>query len=242
MRFILMHRTDAHWESGATPDADTIARVGKMIGEMVEARVFGGGEGLRASARGAKLTGRGRARVRENGPFRASETVPAGFALLQTRSLDEAMAWAARIGAILEEGDIEVRPFNEAWDIGVAPKPEGLETTRFMALYKDPEAERTGVRSRGRAAELSRLFELMRGAGVLLDEIALEPSARGARLRKSGSGYSVVDGPFAEAKELIGGYSIVNVPSKAEAIAWAHRYVEAVGPEELDVREVVEPG
>jgi hypothetical protein len=242
MQFILMHRTDAYWESGAVPDSALVARVGAMIGELVRAGAFVAGEGLGASSRGASLRGRGASRTRTPGPFHASEGVPAGFALLQVGSLDDAMAWAAKLGAIFDEGDIEVRPVNEPWDIGVAPKPEGLTSTRFMALFKDPAAERGEARSPAKAAALAGLFDEMRAAGVLVGDVALQPSARGARLRRAGTGYAVTDGPFAEAKELVGGYAIVKAASKAEAIDMALRYVEAVGPDELDVREIAEPG
>lgn len=238
MQFILMHRTDAHWESGARPEPALIERVGKMIEELIQAGAFVAGEGLRASSRGARWRASGGEHTRVEGPYPASEGVPAGFALLQTATLDEAMHWARRIGGILQEGDIDVRPINEPWHIGMAPEPAGLGTTRFMALYKDPALERAGTRAPEKASAMNALFEEMRRAGVLLAEIPLRPTARGARLKRAEGGYTVTDGPFAEAKELIGGYAIVEAASKKEAIGLALKYAEAVGPEEVDVREI----
>ena len=64
--------------------------------------------------------------------------------------------------------------------------------------------------------------ELMK-AGVLLDLAGLQPSSKGARIKFSGSKRSIIDGPFAETKELIAGYWIIQVKSRDEAMEWAKR-------------------
>ena len=79
-------------------------------------------------------------------------------------------------------------------------------------------------------------------AGVLVDAAGLWPSSRGARVKISKDGKrTVTDGPFAEAKELVGGYWLINVKSLAEAIEWAKRSPATPNQEtEIEVREFIE--
>jgi len=84
--------------------------------------------------------------------------------------------------------------------------------------------------------------ELMK-AGALVDLSGLHPSSRGARIKFSGGKRTVIDGPFAETKELIGGYWIIQVKSKAEAIEWAKRAPAPHGEHadgEIEIREIFE--
>jgi hypothetical protein len=95
---------------------------------------------------------------------------------------------------------------------------------QFMIIVKASEACEAGKKL-GQdlvAAVLSYTRELRR-AGVLVELSRLEPSAKGARIQFSGGKPVVTDGPFAETKELIGGYWIIEASSKAEAIEWAKR-------------------
>ncbi len=235
MRFIVMHRTEAKWEAGCIPDPELVKQVGQLMGGMARSGVLVGGDGLRSSALGARLQAGASGRTRVAGPYRASEGVPAGFVVMRVPSLDDAMAWSERLGLIMGEGDIDVRPLTEAWDIGLGPKPPDVTTTRFLALYKDPAVELGQVRARPKLHAMKVLLAEMESAGVLVSAVSLKPSAKGARLRRGGE---VIDGPFAEDKELIGGFAILEVPSKAEALEWAGRYMAVVAPEEADVREV----
>ena len=84
--------------------------------------------------------------------------------------------------------------------------------------------------------------ELMR-AGVLVDLTGLQPSSKGARIKFSGGKRTVIDGPFAETKELIGGFWIINVKSKAEAMEWAMRAPAPHGENqdgEIEIRQFFE--
>src|SRR5512139_1887270 len=103
MRFMIMHRTNPHWEAGAAPSSDLVARVGKMIGEMVNAGVLQGAEGLRASSQGARVTFRPGGPTIENGPFEGANELPAGFSILRTASLREAIDWAVQQAALLAD-------------------------------------------------------------------------------------------------------------------------------------------
>lgn len=77
-------------------------------------------------------------------------------------------------------------------------------------------------------------------AGILLTAEGLQPSARAARLHYSGGKVNVVDGPFAESKELIAGFWIIEVKSMEEAVQWARRIPQPDGAE-VDVRLVYDP-
>jgi hypothetical protein len=82
----------------------------------------------------------------------------------------------------------------------------------------------------------------MEDAGILVEGMGLQPSSRGARINiAGGSKPAVIDGPFAETKELIAGFSLINVKSKEEAIEWASRWPVEDGPVELEIRQVFEP-
>lgn len=77
-------------------------------------------------------------------------------------------------------------------------------------------------------------------AGVLLTAEGVLPSATGARVRRSAGQSTVTDGPFAEAREVIGGFALVDVGSKEEAIQWATRFAGLFDDVEVEIRQVAE--
>jgi hypothetical protein len=77
-------------------------------------------------------------------------------------------------------------------------------------------------------------------AGVLLAGEGVHPSSKGARIEVTDGDVRVIDGPFAEAKELIAGFAILEVRSREEAIEHAKRFASAIGVERIDVRQVME--
>lgn len=108
---------------------------------------------------------------------------------------------------------------------------------RFMMLYK-PGKEATAPPSEKEIAAMGNLIQEMAKAGVLLATDGLQPSSKGARIKATEGGFTITDGPFAEAKELIAGYAIVQVKSKQEAIEWAKRFLNVVGRGESEIREM----
>ena len=95
---------------------------------------------------------------------------------------------------------------------------------------------------------IGKLAQEMAQSGVLIEMGGLLPSARGARMRLARGGISVTDGPFTESKELVGGYAIFSVASKAEAMELGRRFLQVhadvLGPEyamELEIRELFDP-
>src|SRR5215468_9575519 len=92
-------------------------------------------------------------------------------------------------------------------------------------------------------AAMGKYNEEMAKAGVLLDGAGLQPSSKGARIKFSGGKPTVIDGPFAETKELIAGYWLIQVNSRQEAILWAKRIPAPHGKDadgEIEVRQLFE--
>jgi len=91
--------------------------------------------------------------------------------------------------------------------------------------------------------DMAKYHEELQKAGVLLDASGLQASAKGWRIKYSGQKRTLVDGPFAEAKELIAGYTMIQVKSKDEAMEWARRFPNPAldGTEgEIEVRQLFE--
>jgi len=115
---------------------------------------------------------------------------------------------------------------------------------RFMMIVKSSKACEAGkLPSEELLAAMGEYNKQLMQAGVLVDLSGLKPTSKGARVKFLGGKATVIDGPFAETKEQIGGYWIINVKSKSEAIEWAKRVpVEDRDNEEreIEVREFYE--
>ena len=113
---------------------------------------------------------------------------------------------------------------------------------RFMIIVPATKESEAGVLPTGEElAAMGKYGEEMVKAGVVLDGVGLRPSSLGARVKFVGGGKRphVIDGPFAESKELIAGFSIIQVRSKAEAIEWASRAPFPAGTQ-LEIRQIFE--
>lgn len=111
---------------------------------------------------------------------------------------------------------------------------------QFMIIVKAGATCEAGqMPSQEVIAAVGNYTQELRRAGVLVELSRLEPSAKGVRVQFSGGKTLVIDGPFAETKELIGGYWIIRVDSKEEAIEWAKRVPPRVGPEDtvIEIRQ-----
>ena len=96
---------------------------------------------------------------------------------------------------------------------------------RFMIIVKATrESERGVMPGEAPIAAMADYHEQLAKAGVLLDAAGLQPSAKGWRVRHDGAQRRIVDGPFAETKELIAGYTIIQTRSRDEALEWSRRF------------------
>ena len=111
---------------------------------------------------------------------------------------------------------------------------------KFMVIVKaTPESEAGRMPSEELLTQMGRYNEELAKAGVMLAGEGLHPSSRGARVRFDGAQRSVIDGPFAETKELIAGFWLWQVKSMAEAIEWLKRAPFDSGAE-VEIRPVFE--
>ena len=115
---------------------------------------------------------------------------------------------------------------------------------RFMILFKANKDSEAGVMPPEELfTAMADYHEQLVKAGVLLDASGLQPSAKGWRIKYSGGKRIVIDGPFTEAKELVAGYTIIQVKSKEEALEWSRRFPNpAIGGKdcEIEIRQLFE--
>jgi hypothetical protein len=115
---------------------------------------------------------------------------------------------------------------------------------RFMIIVKSNEDTEAGVMPpESLIAEMAAYHEELQKAGVLLDASGLQPTSKGWRIRFSGRKRTVTDGPFTETKELVAGYTIIQVNSREEALEWTRRIPNPMLPGqdgEIEVRQFYE--
>jgi hypothetical protein len=242
MRVISMHKVDAAMEAGQPPSRDLIQGMGKLIGDMRRADAFVGGDGLRPSATRVRLRGAGGARTVEKGPYRGVNELVAAATMVKVRDMDEAVGWAGRYAdALGGDVDLEIGPVVEAWDLGLIPKPADAPLRCLLLRKADAASEAGQPLGPAAAAAVAKLNGEMQAAGVLLASETMQPSSKGARIRVAGKKPTIIDGPFAESKELIAGFVILNVASIEAAYPWALRFAEVIGDVEMDVLPLHDP-
>lgn len=111
---------------------------------------------------------------------------------------------------------------------------------KFLSIYKTKE--RTTPPSQEEMAKMGKLVEGGFKSGKLLATEGCLPTAFGARLRIDAGSVTVTDGPFSEAKEVVGGFAIISANSKAEAIEYVREFLAVVGEGECELRQVFEAG
>jgi hypothetical protein len=238
MRFMTMQKNDPKTEAGQPPPRELIEKMGAFIGEYASDGRFVDGAGLNGSKTRTRLVfGDGRCTVK-HGPYRGEHELPAATLLLKVGTREEAIGWAERYGKILGDGEIELGKVNEPWDIGLMPAPENPPLQILLIEKASPATEGAG-RSPKQKAELTRLKTEMTKAGVLVRSFNLKPSATAKRLMFTNNDLKVLDGPFAESKELIGGFAVMELSDMTEALAVCRRYAEILGgTAEIDLRLV----
>ena len=270
MRFMMLVKADATSEAGVLPDEKLLAEMGKYNEEMAKAGVMLAGEGLHPSSKGVRIRLSGGKYTVTDGPFAEAKELVAGFWLIQATSMEEAIVWAKRCP--FEDGEVEIRQLFELEDFPVDPaeQPDGWRqseqqfresaaarnpslglsggnTMRFLCFVKADKDTEAGVLPDEKIlSAMGTFLEEVTKTGVLLAGEGLQPSSKGARIRYSGSKRTVTDGPFTEAKELVAGFALIQVKSKAEAVEWGKRFVAVdvegrrSGASETEIRQVFE--
>src|SRR5262252_4403520 len=111
---------------------------------------------------------------------------------------------------------------------------------RFLSMYKS--VERNAPPTEEEMVAMGKLIEEGMKAGWLLSTEGCLPSSLGARVRRAGGKLSVTDGPFTEAKEVVGGFAILKANSKEEAIEMAKDFLKFAGEGECELRQIYDPG
>ncbi|HEU4418677.1 MAG TPA: YciI family protein [Planctomycetota bacterium] len=237
MRYVCMHKVGPSSEAGLPPSPELVAGMGQLIGETAKTGMFLAGGGLKPSRDRLRLTfAQGRCTVTP-GPLVGGNELPASFATIKVKTRDEGIEWAKRYAAAVGAEEIELGLMTEPWDLGVCAKPEGAPL-QFMILNKATKATEAGIGpSPKQAAELARLTAEMTRAGVLTFVETLQPSNQAVRLRYRNGKRTVIDGPFAESKELIGGFCMVQMHSLDEVLEWSNRFAKIINEDmEMDIR------
>jgi hypothetical protein len=250
MRYMLLVKASKDFEAGVLPDEKMLSEMAKYNEELVKAGALLACDRLQPSSKGTRVHyGNGKFSVTD-GPFAETKELIAGFCMIQAKSLEEAIEWAKRVP--FQEGEIEIRPLFELTDFPADPaeKPDGWRekeeqfraapparkpgTTRYMGILKaDKDTEAGVLPDEEFLAAMGAFMEEGVKSGVFLSGEGLQASSKSARVRFSGSRRMVIDGPFAETKELVAGYAILQFTSKAEALAWTKRFVQVDAPGRL---------
>jgi hypothetical protein len=270
MRLMVLVKADESSEKGVMPDEKLLSDMSKYNEEMVKAGVMLAGEGLHPSSKGVRIRLSGGKYTVMDGPFAEAKELVAGFWLIQTKSKEEAIDWLKR--APFQEGAVEIRPLFELEDFPVDPAEQaggwreneqqwrdttaaqnptfelrGGKTMRFLCFVKADTATEAGVMPDEKSLSAMGAFidEAIK-SDVLLGGEGLQPTSKAVRVHYSGSKRTVTDGPFTESKELVAGFALLQVNSKAEVVDWGKRFL-AVDVEgrlnneaELEIRQVFE--
>ena len=259
MRFMMIVKSNADSESGVMPTEKMLSEMGKYNDELIKAGMMLAGEGLHPSSKGTRVRYANGKVSMTDGPFAETKELVAGFWAIQAKSLAEVIEWAKKVP--FEDGEVEIRQVYEmeeltetagkpeVWnEVERQPKPARKPgTTRYMTLLKADRNTEAGVQPTEKLlVEMGALMEEVAKSGAMLSGEGLHPSAKGAKIRYSGTKRTVVDGPFTEAKELVAGVSIVQTKTKAEAVDFARRCLQihvdntGINAGEIEIRPVFE--
>lgn len=267
MRFMMFVKANPESEAGVLPTEEQLTEMVGFNQQLADAGVLLAGEGLHPSSKGTRIRiADGKTRVLD-GPFAEAKELVAGFWLIEVSRKQEAIDWAKRVP--FREGEVELRPLYETEDFAVDPAEEpggwrDQELAQRAAHEAAPPARKPGTRryacmlladentERGMApseallTEMGALMTEMTEAGAILAGEGLRPSSEGVRVRYSGTQRTVIDGPFAETKELVAGFTILQAATKQEAIDFSRRCLEihvrgtGIDHGQIEVREVFE--
>jgi hypothetical protein len=267
MRFMMLIKSDPASEAGVMPDEKTLTDMGNYNEALAKAGLLLGGEGLKPSAKGARVQyANGKFSVID-GPFAEAKEVVAGYWTIQAKSKEDAIAWVKRAPDM--QGEIELRPLFELDDFPVDPaeKPDGWRdqeqqmrddmaakpaarkpgTKRYILFVKsDATTDTDRLPSEAVLSEMGALMEDLAKQGAMLGGEGLKPSKYGARVLFEGKKRTVIDGPFTESKELIAGFLMMQAKTRQEVLdlarGWLDINVRALQVSEgaIEVRELFE--
>jgi hypothetical protein len=261
---MLVVKATPEFEAGTFPDQAFETESAKYLSELQNAGALVACDRLQPSSQGKRVYYKAGKFTVTDGPFAETKELVAGYCLIRAASLEEAVAWAKRMP--FRAGDVDVRPLFELSDFPVDPaeQPDGwrekesemqaapppsrkLGTTRYLAMLKADRDTEAGVMPDEKIlTAMGAFIEEGAKSGVFLSGDGLQPSSQAARVRFSDSRRMVTDGPFAETKELVAGYAILQFATPAEALEWTKRFVQVDAPgrlgaeSECEIRPIVD--
>ncbi|HTQ48514.1 MAG TPA: YciI family protein [Polyangiaceae bacterium] len=220
MRVMVFGSGNRDTEAGVKPSDEAIAQMVKYNTELAKEGVVLDGQGLMPTSTAKRVRFEGAKRTVIDGPFAETKEVISGYWLWQVRSIDEAVEWLKR--APFDGGvEVTIRGVFTWKDPSATNEDTTMRVMVFVPGSRDSEA---GVMpSAELIGKMTKFNEELVKAGVMLDGQGLKPTSAGKRVRFEGGEPTVIDGPFAESKEVIAGYQIWQVSSIDEAVEWAKR-------------------
>jgi hypothetical protein len=234
MRYLVMHKVDPQMEAGGPPSPTVIARMGQLVGRSLKAGIFKDGAGLHRSAARARVTFAGGAPAVERGPYTGRNELLASLAMVTTTGMDQAIELATALGAATGGREIEIGPVVEGWDLNGKPRPDDAPY-RYLLFVKGDAAFEAGAAP---PPAVHALLDAWKRDGLLVSEATLRPTRSAARSQVVDGKRRWIDGPFAESKELVAGFSILEVPTLDDARRFAEEYASILGDNEVDIRAV----
>jgi hypothetical protein len=245
MQFMVIRRADEATEAGRPPAPAVFDDMERYHQQLGESGRVGLALGLRPSSRAVRLKLGPGSETITDGPFAEAKELIAGFTVFEADSKEHAIEllkrWPASDADATGEAVLELRETGCPGGCAQVPPATGSEDGRYVILLRSSagtEADR--VPPQQMLDALNAFNAAQAAAGVLLAGDGLKSTARGARLKLAGGQASVIDGPFAEAKELIAGFWMIRAASMPEAIAWARSLPYPTGPHvEVEIREAM---
>jgi hypothetical protein len=245
MQFMVIRRADEATEAGLPLTAQGIADMEAFNQALAGQGRLGLALGLRPSSRAVRLKLWPGGESITDGPFAEAKELIAGFTVFEAASKEEAIAllkqWPASDADATGEAVLELRETGCPGGCAqVPPAQDGGDRQYVILLRSDEGTERDRIPPQDMLDTLNGFNAVQAAQGRLLAGDGLKASSSGARVHLKGGAANVIDGPFAEAKELIAGFWMIRAGSMREAIDWARTLPYPTGPYvEVEIREAM---
>lgn len=265
MRFMVLVKANKASEAGEMPSPEMLTEMNKFNEEIIKAGVMLDGNGLLPSSTGFRVTNTDGNIAITDGPFAESKELVAGYWIIQSRDLEEAIEWIkkAPFDVSGHDGQVEIRPVYELddfpvndnesgwredeeklraeWESGGGPAIDPAKKLWLGCFLADENSEAAVMPTEQQLTDMNALMAEAAEAGLILGGEGLKPSSEGARIYFANGDREVVDGPFAETKELVAGFATLQFDSDEQAREWAVKAIKAHGNGRCELRRIAMP-